>query len=104
MAKEPITEKSEGVTPNLERATLVKLDGMDWMVIETIFTDFTAQEFENYVEEVDDIEDLKSSALELYSRLLNAEYMFNELAQADVIINNLPLADGNKPPWMFVND
>ena len=104
MADENRPEESEGVTPNLERATLVKLDDMDWHVIEHIFVDYIEQSFDEYAETENDIEELRSNAIGIYGRLCEAWSMFNELAQADVIINNLSLTGGNKPSWMFIND
>jgi hypothetical protein len=88
MAKEPITEESEGTNvPNIEQAAVVKLDGMDWHIIEHIFVDYTGQNFGEYAKTEHDIEELRSSAIGLYDRFLSAEYVFEELSKASVILN-----------------
>ena len=88
MAKEPITEKSEGIQiPDIEQAAVVKLDGMDWHIIEHIFVDYTGQNFGEYAKTENDIEELRSSAIGLYDRFVAAESVFEGLREALVIVN-----------------
>ena len=99
MADNKRPEESEGVQiPDIEQAAVVKLDGMDWHIIEHIFVDFMEQSFDEYAITETDIEKLRSSAIGLYERFSSAWSVFNQLVQADVIINDLPLTDKNKLP------
>ena len=88
MAEEKRPEESEGIEiPDIEQAAVVKLNGMDWHIIEHIFVDYVGQNFGEYAETETDIEELRRSAIGLYGRFLSAEYVFEELSKASVILN-----------------
>jgi len=88
MADNKRPEESEGTNvPNIEQAAIVKLNDMDWHIIEHIFVDYVGQNFGEYAETETDIEELRRSAIGLYGRFLSAEYVFEELSKASVILN-----------------
>jgi len=88
MADEKKPEESEGIQiPDIEQAAVVKLNGMDWHIIEHIFVDYVGQNFGEYAKTETDIEELRSSAIGLYNRFCAAEHVFQELREALVIVN-----------------
>ena len=88
MADNKRPEESEGTNvPNIEQAAIVKLNGMDWHIIEHIFVDYVGQNFGEYAKTETDIEELRRNAIGLYGRFLSAEYVFEELSKASVILN-----------------
>ena len=88
MAEEKRPEKSEGIEiPDIEQAAVVKLNGMDWHIIEHIFVDYVGQNFGEYAKTETDIEELRRSAIGLYNRFCAAEHVFQELREALVIVN-----------------
>tara|TARA_R100000458_G_C8040546_1_gene92089 strand:+ start:256 stop:504 length:249 start_codon:yes stop_codon:yes gene_type:complete len=82
MADDKRPEESEGIEiPDIEQVKIVNLGSDMRDAIMMNFLDFT--NFDGYVKEVDDIEDLKSNTLLLYNNFLWAEALFEKLLREE---------------------